>query len=47
MTIARISVARGEKPLYTLDNVVYLRRGSSDVQAQPNEIISLVAQFAF
>ena len=47
MTVGRISVARGEKPLYTLDNVVYLRRGSSDVQAQPDEIISLVTQFAF
>jgi len=42
-----ISGARGEKPLDTLDNVVYLRRGSSDVQAQPDEIISLVTQFAF
>jgi hypothetical protein len=30
-----------------LDNVVYLRRGSSDVQVQPDEIISLVTQFAF
>ena len=47
MTVGRISVARGEKPLYTLDSVVYLRRGSSDVQAQPDEIISLVTQFAF
>jgi len=45
--MTRISVARGEKPLYTLDNVVYLRRGSSDVQAQPDEIISLINQFAF
>jgi ATP-dependent DNA helicase RecG len=47
MTVGRISVARGEKPLYTLANVVYLRRGSSDVQAQPDEIISLVTRFAF
>jgi predicted HTH transcriptional regulator len=31
MTVVRVSVARGEKPLYTLDNVVYLRRRSSDV----------------
>ncbi len=46
MTVGRMSVARGEMPLYTLDNVVYLRRGSSDVQAQPDEIISLVTQFA-
>ena len=47
MTVGRISAARGEKPLYTLDNVVYLRRGSSGFQAQPDEIISLVTQFAF
>jgi hypothetical protein len=47
MTVGRITVARGERPLYTLDNMIYLRRGSSDVQAQPDEIISLVTQFAF
>jgi predicted HTH transcriptional regulator len=45
--MTRISVARGEKPVYTLHNVFYLRRGSSDDQAQPDEIISLVTQFAF
>jgi ATP-dependent DNA helicase RecG len=47
MTIGRISVARGEAPLYMLDNVAYLRQGSPDVQAQPDEIISLVSQFAY
>ena len=47
MTVGRTAVARGEKPLYALDTVVCLRRGSSDVQAQPDEIISLVTQFAF
>jgi hypothetical protein len=47
MTVGRISVARGEAPLYMLDNVAYLRQGSSDVQAQPDEIISLVSQFAY
>lgn len=41
MTVGRISLARGEAPLYMLDNVAYLRQGSSDVQAQPlNAIIS-------
>lgn len=47
MTVSRILVAHGEKPLYTFDNVVYVRRGSSDVQVHPDEIISLVTQFAF
>jgi predicted HTH transcriptional regulator len=47
MTVSRISVARAEKPLYTLDNVVYLRRRSSNVQVQPDQIVSLVTQFAF
>ena len=47
MTVGKISVARGEEPIYMMDNIVYLRHGSSDVQAQPTEIISLVTQFAY
>jgi predicted HTH transcriptional regulator len=47
INIARISVARGEAPVYMLDGVIYLRQGSSDVQAQPDDIVSLVAEFAF
>ena len=47
MLIGKISVARGEAPVYMLDGVVYLRQGSSDVQAQPDDIISLIAEFAF
>jgi hypothetical protein len=47
MLIGKISVARGEAPVYMLDGVVYLRQGSSDVQAQPDDSISLVAEFAF
>ena len=42
-----IDPARGEAPVYMLDSIVYLRQGSSDVQAQPDDIISLVAEFAF
>jgi hypothetical protein len=30
-----------------LDGVVYLRQGSSDVHAQPDDIVSLVAGLAF
>jgi hypothetical protein len=47
MVIARISVARGEAPLYMTDGVVYLRQGSADVQAQPDDLTRLVAEFAF
>jgi hypothetical protein len=47
MIIARISVARGEAPLYMLDGVVYMRQGSADVQAQPDDLTRLVAEFAF
>jgi len=47
MLVGKISVARGEAAVYMLDGVVYLRQGSSDVQAQPDDIISLVAEFAF
>ena len=47
MTIAKISVARGEAPLYMTDGVVYLRQGSADVQAQPDDLTRLVAEFAF
>jgi len=47
MTVGRTSVARGEAPLYMLDNVAYLRQGSSDAEAQPDEIISPVTQFAY
>jgi hypothetical protein len=47
INIARLSVARGEAPLLIPDGVGYLRQGSSDVQTQPDDIISLVAEFAF
>jgi ATP-dependent DNA helicase RecG len=45
--IAKISVARGEAPLYMTDGIVYLRQGSADVQAQPDDLTRLVAEFAF
>jgi hypothetical protein len=47
MLVGKISVARGEAPVYMLEGLVYLRQGSSDVKAQPDDIISLVAEFAF
>jgi ATP-dependent DNA helicase RecG len=47
LLIAKISVARGEAPLYMTDGIVYLRQGSADVQAQPDDLTRLVAEFAF
>ncbi len=47
MIIAKISVARGEAALYMTDGVVYLRQGSADVQAQPDDLTRLVTEFAF
>jgi ATP-dependent DNA helicase RecG len=47
MTIAKIFVARGEAPLYMLDGVVYFGEGSTDFQAQPDDLRRLVAEFAF
>ncbi|MGO9094118.1 MAG: helix-turn-helix domain-containing protein [Bryobacteraceae bacterium] len=44
--VARIAVARGEAPVYMLGGAVYLRDGSSDVQAQPDELVRLVSQYA-
>jgi hypothetical protein len=44
---ATISAARGEAPVYMLDGVVYLRQGSSDVQAQPDDVISLARNLHF
>jgi predicted HTH transcriptional regulator len=45
--IARIVVARGEAPLHIIDGVVYVRYGSSEVQAQPEDLKKLVTQYAF
>ncbi len=47
VSVARISVARGEAPIYLLGGVIYLRSGSSDVQAQPEDLRRLIAEFAF
>jgi len=45
--IAKIAVARGDAPLYMMGGTIYVRRGSSDVQAQPEDAVRLVAQYAF
>lgn len=45
--IAQIIVARGEEPIYMLNGVIYLRSGSSDVQAQPEEVQRLFLDYAY
>jgi hypothetical protein len=47
LVIAKIAVARGDAPLYMMGGTIYIRRGSSDVQAQPEDAVRLVAQYAF
>jgi hypothetical protein len=47
LAIAKITVARGEAPVYMIGGVIYLRYGSADVQAQPDDLRRLVAEFAF
>ncbi len=47
LIVAKIAVARGEAPIYLLNGTIYVRDGSSDVQAQPDHLKRLVAEFAF
>src|SRR5262249_42963430 len=44
--IAKIVVARGEAPVYMMDGRIYIRSGSSDVQAQPEDVQRLIAEYA-
>lgn len=45
--IAKIAVARGDAPPYMIGGVIYVRDGSSDVQAQPEDVVRLVWQSAY
>ena len=42
LVVAKIIVARGEAPAYMMAGVIYVRYGSSDVQAQPDDLKRLV-----
>jgi hypothetical protein len=46
LVVARIMVARGEAPVYMMGGVIYVRDGSSDVQAQPEDLRRLVLGYA-
>jgi hypothetical protein len=43
LIVAKIAVARGESTVYLLNGVIYIRSGSSDIQAQPEDVKRLVA----
>ena len=47
LVIAKVTVARGDALAYLMDGVIYIRSGSSDVQAQPEDVKRLAAEFAF
>jgi hypothetical protein len=46
LTVARITVPRGEAPAYMLGGVIYVRYGSSDIQAQPEDLDRLFTEYA-
>lgn len=46
LTVASIMVSRGEAPAHMLGGVVYIRDGSSDIQAQPEDLLRLFTEYA-
>lgn len=46
LEVACVTVARWEALAYLLGGVIYRRSGSSDIQAQPEDLEDLVAQYA-
>lgn len=47
LVIARVAVARGDDLAYMMGGVIYVRSGSSDVQARPEDLKRLVTENAF
>jgi len=43
LVVAKVTVARGDAPVYMLDGRIYIRSGSLDVQAQPEDVSRLFA----
>ena len=46
LAVAKIAVARGEAPAYMMGGVIYIRYGSADVQAQPEDLTRLITEHA-
>ena len=47
LSVAKITVARGDATAYMMGGVIYIRDGSSDVQAQPEDLRRLIAEYAY
>jgi hypothetical protein len=43
LTVAKIIVARGDAPIYMLDGRIYVRSGSLDMPAEPDDVLRLLA----
>ena len=46
LEVARVTVPRGEEPAYLMGGVIYVRNGSSDVQAQPEDLRKMIVEYA-
>jgi hypothetical protein len=44
--VAAVAVGRGDAPAYLFHGAIYVRYGSSDVQAQPNDLQRLITEYA-
>jgi len=47
LIVAKIAVARGDAQAYLMNGVIYVRSGSTDVQAQPEDLNRLFHEYAF
>jgi len=47
LTVAKMVVARGDAQAYLMNGVIYIRSGSTDVQAQPEDLKRLVTEYGF
>lgn len=43
LAVAKVTIARGDAPIYMLDGRIYIRSGSLDLQAQPEDVSRLFA----
>jgi predicted HTH transcriptional regulator len=44
LVVGKIAVAKVDVPPYMMGGTLYIRHGSSDVQARPDEVVRLVSQ---
>lgn len=44
LVVGKVAVAKGDVPPYMIGGTIYIRHGSSDVQARPDEVVRLVSQ---